>query len=441
MSRHALLDKFFEVGVFQFGEFTLKCGSLSPVYIDLRRLISYPELLLWTLIQNNKLSFKRVCGVPYGAIPALSVDHNLPMLFLRKEAKPYGTKQLVEGLYDVGDRCLVVEDVITHGTSVLRSLGLLVTDALIILDRCQGGKKSLSQFGITARRLAMVKYFYSTGKVSAENYERVFAYLSSSSDEALFLPSLYLLIVEDVPRNGLYFNRNVSLTHPTARRLWEIIESKKSNLCIACDFQTKDEILQKIGSLVCVAKLHADIVEDFDLKFAADLKRLAIDKNFLILEDRKFADTGDVVKKQLLHSIYKPTIWADMVTIHPIAGHGILQVCANRSLACLIVAEMSTDGSLTSNNYKAGEPAEDPAFLFSSLLSLTTFSLLLFPGVHFKAGSDHIGQRWRSIEAAIKEDGNDVAIVGRAITNDPNMLEATQKLRRLAWEAFVSRKS
>ncbi|KFD58711.1 hypothetical protein M513_00404 [Trichuris suis] len=480
MSKQALLDKFFDVGVFQFGQFTLKCGSVSPVYIDLRRLISYPELLdcvqeeLWTLTQNNGLSFKRICGVPYGAIPvctALSVGHKLPMLFLRKEAKPYGTKQLVEGLYDIGDRCLIVEDVITHGTSVnnttevLRSLGLIVTDALIILDRCQGGKNSLSQSGITARSLfnlkEVVHHFYSTGKISGENYNRVIAYLSSPNEEACShcvsdeSISPIIVAVENAPSNGLYCNRNAALVHPMARRLWDIIESKKTNLCIACDFQTKDEILQTlqlVGSLICMAKLHADIVEDFDLKFAADLRKLAKEKNFLILEDRKFADTGDVVKKQLLHSIYKPTIWADMVTLHPIAGYGILQairdVSATRSLACLIVAEMSTDGNLTSNNYRADavtmakdfrdvvagfisqkRPAEDPAFLYFT------------PGVHFRAGTDRIGQRWRSIEAAVKEDGNDVAIVGRAITNDSNILEATEKFRHLAWEAFLARKS
>uniref|UniRef100_A0A5S6Q669 Uridine 5'-monophosphate synthase n=1 Tax=Trichuris muris TaxID=70415 RepID=A0A5S6Q669_TRIMR len=474
IGKEALLDQLFDTGVFHFGEFTLKCGSLSPIYVDLRRLISFPTVLkyvereLWALIKATDLHFNRICGVPYGAIPicaVLCVEEDLPMLFLRKEAKGYGMKKLVDGLYEVGDRCLIVEDVITHGASVcesvqaLRSRGLLVSDAVIILDRCQGGEGRLSSFGVRQTSLfnlkEVVNYFYSNGRISREDFDRVNTYLTREIEEECPPLSKGKSASSDVnvPNDRIFIDRNASLAHPTARRLWQIIESKKSNLCVACDYLAKDQILQTlelIGDVICVAKLHADIIKDFDTAFATELKRLSRHKNFLLLEDRKFADTGDIVKKQLLHSAYKLTSWADMVTVHPVAGHGLLQairdISATSTLACLVVVEMSTDGNLSCRNYKdnavsmarafsdvvAGfvsqkRPIDDPTFLYFT------------PGVHFQQGCDHVGQRWRSIEVAIKDDGNDVAIVGRGVTTNPDVLTATRKFKEMAWEALLSR--
>lgn len=64
----------------------------------------------------------RLCGVPYTALPiatCVSVNTNLPMLIRRKEPKTYGTKKLIDGEYSCGDNVIVIEDVITSGSSIL----------------------------------------------------------------------------------------------------------------------------------------------------------------------------------------------------------------------------------------------------------------------------------------------------------------------------------
>ena len=148
----------YQIGAIQFGDFLLKSGAHSPVYINLRKIISYPALLrhiaalMWE--KTATCSFDLVCGVPYTALPiatTLSLEHNIPMIMRRKEKKDYGTKQSIEGEFKPGQRCLVIEDVITSGSSILETTielekaGIIVQDVIVLVDREQGGRAILSE--------------------------------------------------------------------------------------------------------------------------------------------------------------------------------------------------------------------------------------------------------------------------------------------------------
>jgi uridine monophosphate synthetase len=107
-------------------------------------------------------NFDVICGVPYAALPmatAMSLESYIPLIIKRKEAKEYGTKKLIEGIYKSGQNCLLVEDVITSGKSLIETIaeveneGLKVSDIVVVLDREQGGKQLLQEKGYNVHTL------------------------------------------------------------------------------------------------------------------------------------------------------------------------------------------------------------------------------------------------------------------------------------------------
>ncbi|KKS80654.1 MAG: hypothetical protein UV54_C0001G0004 [Candidatus Beckwithbacteria bacterium GW2011_GWA2_43_10] len=158
--KEQLILDLFTVKAIKFGKFKLKSGIISPYYLDLRVLVSYPFLLeltadvFWEKLRV--LNFDVIVGVPYTAIPiatAISLKHNQSMIFVRKERKDYGTKKLIEGDYHRGQKGLIIDDVITNGeskldtTKPLKEEGLIVEDIVVLVDRGQGGLELLKKHG------------------------------------------------------------------------------------------------------------------------------------------------------------------------------------------------------------------------------------------------------------------------------------------------------
>ncbi len=183
-----IIEELYDIQAIKFGQFTLKSGIESPFYVDLRLIISYPDLLkkisdlAWSKASHLKKDL--ICGVPYTALPiatCLSISHNIPMLMKRKEAKDYGTKKLVEGNFEQGQQCLIIEDIITSGKSIietvepLEELGLKVNDVIIILDREQGGTQNVKKHGFFVHSLMtitdVINHLVKAGKLSKETGE------------------------------------------------------------------------------------------------------------------------------------------------------------------------------------------------------------------------------------------------------------------------------
>jgi uridine monophosphate synthetase len=172
-----LIASLFNTGCIKFGSFKLVSGSQSPIYIDLRRVISFPGLFRKVgqayaeIIQG--LDFDHIASVPYAALPAGSIvayQLGVSMIYPRKEVKQHGTGQAIEGSFNSGQTAVMVEDVITTGGSivsavdVLRNAGLLVKDVVVLVDREQGGDRKMEEIGLTLHSVLKIDEIISTLK-------------------------------------------------------------------------------------------------------------------------------------------------------------------------------------------------------------------------------------------------------------------------------------
>ncbi|XP_075973393.1 rudimentary-like [Anticarsia gemmatalis] len=458
-----LAIKLFSIDAVKFGEFTTKSGIKTPVYFDLRVIVSYPEvmesisnLLLEIAMQN--LKYDHVCGVPYTALPIatlLSVQTKRSMLMRRKETKAYGTKKSIEGHYKAGQSCLIVEDVVTSGSSVLETVrdlrkeGLIVTDAVIILDREQGGKKNLEVNDVQIKSLfsmtTLIDILMKNGKITEEIVLKVKNYLKETQAPVIDKP---------VERIQLPYEKRAELaTNSVAKQLFNIMATKKTNLCLSVDLTSTTKILdllEKVGEHVCLVKTHADIIEDFSNDFITRLKDLAQRFNFLILEDRKYADIGHTVSLQYTKGLHKVAEWADCVTAHSLPGEGILKALNSANgvnHGVFFLAEMSCEGNLITPEYR--ESTVSMAAKYPDLITgfvcqnKDTFKdpgfIQLTPGVQLESSKDNLGQVYNTPEKVILENGGDVIVVGRGIVAAKSPETQAVLYKDTLWKCYLKR--
>lgn len=225
--------------------------------------------------------------------------------------------------------------------------------------------------------------------------------------------------------------------------LVEIMNRKSSNLAVSLDVTTQAEffhILEIVAPHICMLKTHVDIISDFDESFIERIRSTQKKYDFLILEDRKFADIGHTMQLQL-DGIYRIGEWADMVTAHAISGAESLDVFCGK-IDVLLLAQLSSSGNLIDATYS--KKAMAIARLHPAVIGVIGQSqqedeehvFMCTPGVRLGDESgDGLGQRYRTPKTAV-ENGASVIIVGRGIINAPDILVATLEYKEAGWQAY-----
>jgi uridine monophosphate synthetase len=188
----------YDAGCVQFGEFTLKSGQKSPIYLDLRRIVADAGLLRMVARAYERmltpLTFDRLAAIPYAGLPigtAVALEMNRPLIYPRREVKGYGMGRAIEGVFKQGETVAIIDDLITTGGSKVEALapltaaGLKVRDIAVLIDREQGGAAELAAHGLQLHSVltmrALLDVLAQRGRISAEEQAKVLAFLAAES--------------------------------------------------------------------------------------------------------------------------------------------------------------------------------------------------------------------------------------------------------------------
>lgn len=262
------------------------------------------------------------------------------------------------------------------------------------------------------------------------------------------------------PRTATYSSRAATHHTPLGRTLLALIARKRTNLCVSLDQTSPASILallSQIGPLICVAKTHIDALyfsSTSDLAdFTASLQELSEKHDFLIFEDRKFADIGNTVKKQYGEGIYRIADWAHITNAHTVPGPGVIDglhevVKGQQDRGLLLLGEMSSKGMLAGGEYlqktlvmAREERNRDWVMGFIAMGAVGNEDedwIVMTPGVDLGREGDGLGQQYKT-PARVIGGGSDVIIVGRGIYENKEPAKIAGEYREQGWRAYLER--
>jgi len=182
-----LILELFDIGCLLFGEYVQASGATFSYYIDLRKIISNPQIFNQVIDAYSDivqtLEFDRIAGIPYGALPTatgLALNLQRPMIFPRKEVKAHGTRRLIEGNFNPGETVVVIDDILISGKSVtegadkLKSAGLKIKDIVVFIDHESGAKDRLANNGYRSHSVLAIseitQTLYESGRINQKQY-------------------------------------------------------------------------------------------------------------------------------------------------------------------------------------------------------------------------------------------------------------------------------
>ena len=392
-----VIQKLKYINAITYGDFTLKSGIKSNFYCDFRILISYPNILKCiyklipiTIYQEVDL----VCGVFFGGMPLanlISFEKNIPQLFIRDQQKTYGKKKLIEGIYHEGQTVLLIEDVVTTGSSMLEKIK--------VLENC----------GLKVKLLTI---------------------LNRNND---------LKILNNYILNSILSLDKIINEHSIQNKLYNLAFKKQSNIILSVDLNNSNEIIDLIEETkdnIVGIKIHSDIINNFNnlLEYLKQIK-----DDFIIIEDCKVADISFISIQKVKNYIN----YADYITYHCLLGDDLPITLKKEfnNLGLLGVVEMSVKNSLIDINYINKTENQlnlmDGCIIQKNALQLfnSKLPITFSPGISLNNKIDNYNQTYKN---PLNEKVGEFWIVGRSIYLEKNKKEESKKYKDFGWCYFVN---
>lgn len=385
-----VIQELFKHNCIKTGEFTLKNGDISPIYINLKNVISNPHILnLISVLLFEKLSildYNRIIGAPYGGFiysNALSVKYNIPSLFMRKEKKNYGVKKIIEGEYNQGDQCVFIEDTMTTGCSVLECINKIkhlihINSILLVCDRRINKTPQLNNYKIYSLFTIydIIETLYITSKIDNTFYYKLQSYFKIHKKKK-----------ETTDLLDYYSIKNIIIKK---------INTKNTNMCLDIDLKNINDIFKIIelyGNDILILKIYSDIIEDINDNTIEDFLKLKDKYNILIMDGKQFNKNESVFFQEFTKSNKKLFKWIDIITltdIYPRSIYNIVYTINNKhekNIKIVLDGYSNIEKTLyllnTDNNVLAISSDDyniDSNNLFNSVLKFKTYTNEYFKG-------------------------------------------------------------
>ena len=416
--KNIIISKLFSIEAIKTGNFILKSGKTSNLYFDMRIIMSYPNIFNH-IMQYFLLKYPDfltdidiITGIHFGGLPLANyISHkwNIPQIYIRDNIKNYGLSKVIEGTYNTSDRLLLIDDVMTSGGSIKDKIPIIeenninLNKILVILDRSEN---------ITIDKLYSV---------------------FTLDDINKFMINMY---------SNRYYDNLLS------NKLYNLAFLKKSNIILSCDLDEMDkifELIDKVHHNIIGIKIHIDLIKNITDKDIEKLNHIKEKYQIIIIEDRKVADIGFIVVKQL-QGTHKINEWANYITAHPITGHEMFKAIndAYPNLGIIMVSELSTKNNLISPEYIAnsikminniaGIVSQSKIYDYIHPFQCPTLS----PGINLEIKGDNYGQQYKKANSRDLYNMGLFHIVGRGIYENDDPLEASLKYKKSGMKYFIN---
>ena len=474
MSANKTYDLFLKNKVIDINSYTLKNGSKVEYYFNTKNIYSTPELMHLVVdkmeeiiihyIEKEKIDYNHIAGVPYGAVPLSSIiskNLNTSNLFIRKEAKTRGTKNIIENNYEIGDSVILIEDVITSGSSILETVKLLENNGLIVsLVVCVFNRKTGGLNNLKKTLDCPIEYLYDIEKLSSYlnihkkinefDYGKIIG--SIAIEKKNFVNSLEYKkkqIEDENEFNNSVKNYDFIFNNKLSKLVMNLVVAKESALCLSLDVDSWEDgkkILELCGPYIVMVKVHVDLFTDIDNidVFIKEIRDIARRRNFLIMEDVKMADVDKISYKKISNSFFRYDKWANFLTVQGITAKSILDYSSQENEESnvyhsnlALVSDMNQKNALIDKDYR--EKCIELIRNDNQMISVISQDgnniknkIKFTPGVSldFSSESNVNSRKYRSISEAISRDKNHIIIVGNGIINKKDNKEEMINLTR-----------